>query len=151
MNKLLEDTINQIVDLINNEEAKEFYFYLHKLCKYSVILDGKHFVLTEDIFLNNIVDNLNFANIYYELIDKIKANSPKVEGPIVVPIDNFYDYDSFKIRINVFRNLYSNLNNTIIEYVFSLPHGDLLFNKEVITGILIQDKKLKQIIEFYNK
>lgn len=144
MDKILNETVNELVGIMTNVNDRRFYIYLHKLCGYNISL-------TEDMLLSGITNNECFESIYNDIIEKLKQNQVVVEGEINLNTNNLYSYDSFKVKMDLFRRTYSNVYNAMVEYVFSLPYGKVLFDKEAITAILLRDKKLKNIIEIYNK
>ncbi len=144
MDKILNETVNELVGIMTNVNDRRFYIYLHKLCEYNISL-------TEDMLLGGITNNECFESIYNDIIETLKQNQVIVKGEVNLNTNNLYSYDSFKVKMDLFRRTYSNVYNAMVEYVFSLPYGKVLFDKEAITAILLRDKKLKNIIEIYNK
>lgn len=151
MDKILNETVNELVGIMTNINDRRFYIYLHKLCGYKISFNGMIVTLKEDMLLGGITNNECFESIYSDIIDNLKQNQVVVEGEVCHDISNLYSYDSFKVKMDLFRRTYSSVYNAMVEYVFSLPYGNVLFDKEAITAILLRDKKLKNIIEIYNK
>ena len=151
MDKIVNETVNELVGIMTNVNDRRFYIYLHKLCGYNISFHGTTVTLTEDMLLGGITNNECFESIYNDIIEKLKQNQVIVKGEINLNTNNLYSYDSFKVKMDLFRRTYSNVYNAMVEYVFSLPYGKVLFDKEAITAILLKDKKLKNIIEIYNK
>lgn len=129
------EIIDSLVELVNNPDAREFYLYVSNLSNYFKSLT------TDDI----LSDKLNSVG-YLTSVEICKSDKLTIESSIVIH-RNYYDFETFSKRVKQFKKSFPNLNSKLIDYVFALPYGNLLFNKEVLKDLLMQDQKLSIIIK----